>query len=135
MTILLDDHGQSQGNCGVWSNFSLPEFIQRSKRNIEQINHGGGEVKLLSTTVKHSLGNCHSSLAEQKKHKAPTSDIAKTTNYREPLTTSHVSNLKEIAKSQRGYDNPSKNLPAWQVNKCIEGRTTHGRHLPMGVGL
>ena len=26
MIALLDDCGQSQGNCGVWSNFSLPEF-------------------------------------------------------------------------------------------------------------
>ena len=33
MTALLDDHGQSQGNCGVWSNFSLVEFMNRSKRN------------------------------------------------------------------------------------------------------
>ena len=33
VTALLDDHGQSQGNCGVWSNFNLPEFTNRSKRN------------------------------------------------------------------------------------------------------
>ena len=56
--------------------------------------------------MKHSLRNCHSSPIEQEKHKAPTSEIAKTTNFGEPLTTSHVSNLKEIADSQRGYDNP-----------------------------
>ena len=36
MTAFLDDHGQSQGSCGVWSNFSLSEFKNRSKRNIEQ---------------------------------------------------------------------------------------------------
>ena len=63
-------------------------------------------MKLLSTTVKHSLRNCHPSPVEQEKHRAPTSEIAKTTNFGEPLTTSHVSNLKEIADSQRGGDNP-----------------------------
>ena len=63
-------------------------------------------MKLLSTTVKHSLRNCHSSPVEQEKHKAPTLEIAKTRNFMEPLMTSHVSNLKEIADSQRGYDNP-----------------------------
>ena len=29
MTTLLDDHEQSQGNCGVWNNFSLPEFTNK----------------------------------------------------------------------------------------------------------
>ena len=65
-----------------------------------------GEVKLLSTTVKHSLGNCCSSPTKQEKHRAPTSDIAKITNCGGPLTTSHMSNLKEIADSQRSCDNP-----------------------------
>ena len=36
MTALLDDHGQSQENCGVWRNFSLPEFTNKSKRDIER---------------------------------------------------------------------------------------------------
>ena len=49
MKALLDDHGQSQGNCGVWSNFSLPEFTNRSTRNREavKLQQGRGE------TLKH----------------------------------------------------------------------------------
>ena len=95
VTALLDDHGQAQGNCGVWSNFSLPEFTNRSKKTQSgEIPAGRGETLL----EKFPFFTCGA-------RETQSSNLRDCQNH-EPLTTSHVSNLKEIVDSQGGCDNP-----------------------------
>ena len=42
MTAFFDDHGQSQGNCGVWNNFSLR--IGTREIQSSEITGGRGET-------------------------------------------------------------------------------------------